>query len=111
MMMPQVPIIPLLNQQTITLQFFNDKDLLEQESNCFVNVLFSDSLNKDKDIIIKGKYGMTIKELLNEYIEQTYGDYNYNYIFLYDARKLDRHDKRKIEQVFRSSIAKVQVFS
>ena len=104
---PQISLTPLINEQTIITPSYNNY-LLKHDKGPIINVIFSD--NNKKDISIKGKYGMTVEELLNKYIERTHGNIYDNFVFIYNAKKLERYDPRIIGQVFRGVIPKVQVF-
>ena len=105
MMMPLIMPPPMIPQTNMF------EDLEPEQTNIeMINVIFSDSTRKD--IVLCRKIGTTIKELFDNYFEQVYENYGYqneNCKFLYNARKLDRNDNRKIEIVFRGDIAKIIV--
>ena len=109
MMMPPLIPPPIIPQSNMFEDFEQDEEP-EQTNITMINIIFADSTRKD--IVISRKVGITIKELLDNYFEQVYenyGDEIDNCTFLYNARKLDRYDNRKIEKVFRGDIAKIYV--
>ena len=109
MMMPPLIPPPIIPQSNMFEDFEQDEEP-EQTNITMINVIFADSTRKD--IVISRKFGTTIKELLDNYFEQVYenyGDEIDNCTFLYNAKRLDRYDNRKIEKVFRGDIAKIYV--
>ena len=68
----------------------------------FINVLFQDNVLGGKTRVITMKIGTTIKELLNKYIKQYHGNINFQLKFLYNARRLEINEERKIEDVFKN---------
>ena len=109
MMMPPLIPPPIIPQSNMFEDFEQDEEP-EQTNITMINIIFADSTRKD--IVISRKFGTTIKELLDNYYEQVYENYGNeidNCTFLFNAKRLDRYDKRKIELVFRGDVAKIIV--
>ena len=55
------------------------------------------------------KYGTTVEEVLNQFMQKVYGFENYKIYFLYNAMRINRNEKRKIENFFRHN-SKIEVY-
>ena len=76
-----------------------------------INFVFRDT--SGNKIVIQAKKGITIEELLNQYIYRmnisNVGYQEQKLRFLYNGGILERNDKRKIERVFKASNVNITV--
>ena len=76
------------------------QNMLEQkEQNQSKKIIFKN--NRDDQKTITTKYGTTIEELLNNYINQVNGFTNKKLSFLYNAKKIDRYDQSQVKDYFK----------
>ena len=81
--------------QQMQMQKENMQKLME--SNTKIEVKFSDSSKGTKYLLVNKR--TTISELLKQYKDKIYGSVNKKLMFLYKGLKLDKSDRRKIEDV------------
>ena len=90
-MMPQ----PILFQQHLPMQ-----QQINNQKKDYMNIQFrKDSKVPFINLIVK--FGATVEEVLNQFMLKVYGFENDKTYFIYNARKINRNEKTKIENFFK----------
>ena len=71
------------------------------------NIFFKNDQGNQKNIIVDSD--ATVKEILNEYMDTVFGYENEKIVFILNAMKLNRNDKRKIKDVWSQGNAHILV--
>ena len=96
MMQQQMMQQQMMQQQMMQQQMMEKKDKINQ--NPSKTIIFKSIKGKKKTISVR--FGTTIEELLNTYINETYGFAKENIFFLYNAQKIEKNEQRFIEDYF-----------
>ena len=66
----------------------------------YINIGFDNCRKHNVNLAVK--YGTTIEELLNKYINEVYGITNKKLNFIFNAKRVERNDQNKVEQFFQN---------
>ena len=101
----------LMMQQPIQVPHQLMKQQIIDDKNEYKNILFRNPrLYKGKLITnISVKYGTTVEDLLNKYIDRVYGFKNVRLNFIYNANVISINEHRAVEDFFKQINPLVQV--
>ena len=94
MMQIQMP----LQQQIIQPQMMEPIQMQQNNDKEKYNVSFKDGKGKKTNLIVDED--MTIKELIDKYMNRVYGYENKKLIFIYDANQINRNSQTKLKKFF-----------
>ena len=89
----QQQIMPQQQQMMMQQKIKNKKEQ-------YINIGFDNCRKHNVNLAVK--YGTTIEELLNKYINEVYGITNKKLNFIFNAKRLERNDQNKVEQFFQN---------
>ena len=93
MMMQQMQQQIMMHQQIEAQQQLMQPHIKEK-----YNVTFKTTRGKRNNLVVD--YDMTVEELLNRYINDYYGPVKGRLVFLYNARQIERNEKRTVKGFF-----------
>ena len=89
----QQQIMPQQQQMIMQQKIKNKKEQ-------YINIGFDNCRKQYVNLAVK--YGTTIEELLNKYINEVYGITNKKLNFIFNAKRVERNDQNKVEQFFQN---------
>jgi hypothetical protein len=109
--MEQIQNQMMLQQQTMSQQQMEVQQQMLNNQMESTNILFENArCPKGKKMgIIYATLEMKTKDVLNQYIDEYYGNTNIKINFIFNASKIDRNEQRNIEQFFRCRNPKITV--
>ena len=79
---------------------------IKNESDKYINIIFFNP--RKKDVYKTVKFGTTVEQLLNQYVNEVYGLKNQKLKFIFNAHRIRRDEQSKVEKYF-SDLSRITV--